>query len=193
MNVFVLCTGRCGSTTFTRACSHITNFTSGHETRASLIGKERFDYPDRHIEADNRLSWMLGRLDREFGDSAYYVHLFRNPEAVAVSTSRRRHGQSLTLAYRHGILKGARNADFVEVCRDQVDTILCNISSFLKDKSHWMSVSLDNAPADFARFWSWIGASGDLGAATREWSVRYNASRRKDSLGEITGRRIRQA
>jgi hypothetical protein len=58
VNVFVLGRGRCGSTTFIRAYKHISNFTSGHETRARLLGEARLNYPDHHIEADNRLSWM---------------------------------------------------------------------------------------------------------------------------------------
>ena len=35
MNVFGLCTGRSGSTTFTKAAGHITNFTSAG-TRATV-------------------------------------------------------------------------------------------------------------------------------------------------------------
>ena len=83
-NVFVLCTGRCGSTTFDRACRHMTNWTAGHETRSHLTGPDRFAYPPRHIEADNRLSWMLGRLEQAYGADAAYVHLTRDAEAVAV-------------------------------------------------------------------------------------------------------------
>ena len=67
MNVFILNSGRCGSTTWIRACTHIDNFSAGHETRSHLSGDARLDYPDRHIEADNRLSWLLGRLDRQYG------------------------------------------------------------------------------------------------------------------------------
>ncbi|MES9978612.1 MAG: hypothetical protein ABW107_07665, partial [Candidatus Thiodiazotropha sp. 6PLUC5] len=67
MNIFILNSGRCGSTTFIKACEHITNYTTGHETRAHLTGDKRIDYPDNHIEADNRLSWILGRIDNKFG------------------------------------------------------------------------------------------------------------------------------
>ena len=78
MNVFVLCTGRCGSTTFSKAASHMTNITAGHETRCSLIGNLRLAYPPSHIEVDNRLSWFLGRLDCTYGKNACYVHLQRD-------------------------------------------------------------------------------------------------------------------
>lgn len=60
MNVFVLNTGRCGSMTFTKACSHIANYTSAHESRCGYLGKSRFDYPENDVEVDNRLSWVAG-------------------------------------------------------------------------------------------------------------------------------------
>jgi len=85
MNVFVLNTGRCGSTTFARACRHISNFSSAHESRTYLFGEERLAYPSNHIEVDNRLSWLLGRLDRKYGDRAVYVHLKRNIHDTAAS------------------------------------------------------------------------------------------------------------
>ena len=47
-NIFVLCTGRCGSVTFSKACKHITNYTSGHETRIKKLD-DRLDFPSFHI------------------------------------------------------------------------------------------------------------------------------------------------
>ena len=84
LNVFVLCTGRCGSVTFARACRFIDNYTAGHETAHGY----NLEYPDRHIEVDNRLSWFLGRLDERYPD-AYYVHLLRRREDVVQSFARR--------------------------------------------------------------------------------------------------------
>ena len=89
MNVFVLCTGRSGSTTFYRACRHITNYSAGHELNTSEVGRARLDYPEDHIEVDNRLSWLLGRLDQAYGDRAFYVHLTREEEPTARSFDRR--------------------------------------------------------------------------------------------------------
>lgn len=172
MNVFVLCTGRCGSTTFAKACSHIDNFTSGHETRSRLVGADRFAYPERHIEADNRLSWLLGRLDTEFGDKAHYVHLTRDPEEVAHSfVARRAHG--IMRGYREAILMEA-NADDLSIARDMVATVTSNILAFLQDKSNVMEIRLETAARDFARFWNWIEARGNWEAAETEWSIRHN-------------------
>src|SRR3972149_9948429 len=104
MNVFVLTTGRSGSLTFATACGHITNYTTGHETRRMLLGAERLAPPARHIEVDNHLAWFLGRLDGAYGDGAFYVHLRRDDEAVAASYSRR-WNKPLLSAYRKGVLR----------------------------------------------------------------------------------------
>lgn len=175
MNVFVLCTGRCGSTTFVRACAHIDNFTSGHETRSRMIGAERFAYPDNHIEADNRLSWLLGRLEQEFGDNAYYVHLTRDPDEVAQSfVARSAHG--IMSGYRSAILMEAGMADHLSVARDMIATVTANIQAFLRNKTNVMEIQLATASEDFARFWEWIGATGNWEIAAAEWSVRHNAT-----------------
>ncbi len=177
MNVFVLNSGRCGSATFIKACRHISNFSAGHESLATRLGAERLAYPPRHIEADNRLSWLLGRLDDAYGAGAYYVHQTRALAPTAASFSRR-----FTLdigimpAYQHGILMGAEGAEPLAVAKDYLHTIDSNIRHFLRDKPHQMHFSLETAQADFARFWEWIGAEGDKQAALAEWHVRHNAS-----------------
>ena len=176
MNVFVLTAGRSGSLTFVRACEHITNFTAGHETRAGLLGAERMAYPERHIEADNRLTWLLGRLDAAFGDRALYVHLKRDPEAVAASF-RRRWNKPAMRAYRKGILLDLDpGSDPMAVARDYVDTVERNIELFLRGRPQAMVVELEAAARDFPRFWERIGATGDLEAAIAEFSVRHHES-----------------
>lgn len=180
-NVFVLCTGRCGSTTFIQAAQHVKNYSSGHETRTRHIGNARFAYPVAHIEADNRLSWLLGRLDVHYGDSAYYVHLKRDVLETARSFVKR-YDKGILHAYRSAILMGAgkklhAESDLLTVCTDYCQTVTANIEAFLVNKTHRMSFHLETAEADWVRFWEWIGAEGDLEVALREWSVKYNESK----------------
>ena len=177
--VFVLCTGRCGSTTFGQAVAQCSNFTSGQETRNHLIGTARFDYADQHIEIDNRLAWTLGKLDARFGDAPFYVHLLRDPDTVAASfVSRHKYG--VMRAYREGILakhfNRTPNAPLIDVARDLVDTVTTNITAFLKTKSKVITVRVETIAQDFPAFWDWIGAEGDLNAAMAEWQARHNAS-----------------
>lgn len=179
-NVFVLSTGRCGSVTFTRACSHITNYTSGHETRCRELGEQRLAYPAHHIEADNRLSWFLGSLNERFGDDAVYVHLTRDAERVAESYNRRWtfHG-SILMAFGRGVLK-SRSGE-LDVARDYVCTVTENIAFFLADKSRVHHVDIDDPLSSFEAFWQDIGAEGNLDQALSEFTNRHNASAQAES------------
>src|SRR6056297_1986666 len=108
-NVFVLSTGRVGSVTFGKACEHFTNYTSGHETRCRETDDARLAYPKGHIEVDNRLAWYLGRVEKTFGDNAFYVHLVRDPEKIAASYDRRWTNRGSVLsAFTFGIRKQPR-------------------------------------------------------------------------------------
>lgn len=188
MNVFVLCTGRSGSTTFSRACSHIQNFTVGHESRGGSI-EGRLDYPEDHIEVDNRLSWFLGRLDQKYGDSPFYVHLKRNKQDTAESWTNPGfyEGPGIMRAYRTGILRpelqSSTDPEPIEIAKHYYDTVNSNISLFLKDKTDWMEFNLETAESDFREFWDRIDASGNLNAALSEWERQYNASDAADAPG----------
>lgn len=174
-NIFVLNTGRCGSTTFSQACRHFNNYTSGHETRSRFIGDIRFSYPAHHIEADNRLSWLLGRLERTYGDDAFYVHLERDAESTARSYAKRKGG--IMAAYRgSGIIMGCRETDPFAIAMDYVDTVTENIRFFLKNKSNKVNFRLENAESDFLQFTTMVGAKGNLDRALAEFDVKHNAS-----------------
>jgi hypothetical protein len=183
MNVFILCAGRCGSLTLSRALSHATNFTSGHETRVRQLGYRRVDYPINHIEADNRLAFFLGRLDNRFGRDAYYVHLGREREACAASHNRRWEKRGMMRAYAQAILNRRREHGFnISVCHDYLRTVEENIEFFLRDKPHQMNLWLETLDRDFPTLWQWIGAEGDLDTAMRELNTSHNAARRKHIL-----------
>lgn len=176
MNVFILCTGRCGSQSFAQAASHITNFTSAHESQKWLLGDSRIRYPAWHIEVDNRLSWFLGRMDQMYGDRATYVHLIRDAEETARSYNRRwQIAVGIIPAYYRGILmQKEKPKDSLAICREFVQTVNNNIELFLKDKTRKMVFNLENAAADFEEFWDLINAEGNKHKAIQEWMVRYD-------------------
>ena len=171
MNVFILCTGRCGSTTLERAFSHLENYTCRHESRVNQLGEERLNYPENHIESDNRLSWFLGRLDEKYGDEAFYVHLSRNPDEVASSYAKRFHPGLIMPASSHGIyidlppnIEPFKN----QIAHDYIETVESNIRLFLKDKSNKISMDLSEIEEKFPVLWEKIGAKGDLSKALGE-------------------------
>jgi hypothetical protein len=199
MNVFVLCTGRCGSETFARACSHMTNYTASHESNnrwrhPGVIDPYRsLRFPPNHIEIDNRLSWFLGALDKEYGADAYYVHLTRPCADVAASLLARGR-ESILYAFAAGILQyyGAAErlsqAQRFEIAMQYCRTIELNIGAFLKDKPRRMTMCVHEIQRPFKNFWDEIGAAGDVEAALREWDIRYNATPDSASLRAKRGR-----
>jgi hypothetical protein len=173
-HVFVLCTGRCGSVTFAKACGHFTNYTAGHETNRAP-GPARLDYPAGHIEVDNRLAWFLGGLEERYGDDVFYLHLVRDESQVAASYDRRWHHKgSLIRGFNEGIC--ARQLPRPEVAADLVATVNANIRAFLRTKPRSFTGDIDDVRSWFPRFAAAVGAEGDLDAAVAEFGNRHNAS-----------------
>ena len=175
MNVFILNSGRCGSTTFIKACQHIKNYTAGHESRTSLVGSERLLYPHNHIEADNRLTWFLGRLDEVYGNSATYIHLTRTADETA-SSFLKRSDFGIMKVWREGIYMQTETENSKALADDYIDTVNTNIKLFLKDKTHKMNFHLENAKDDFKYFFDLIKAKGDINSALNEWHTHHNHS-----------------
>lgn len=194
MNVFVLCTGRCGSETFSRACRNMTNYSVAHEgaapwnnADAQWLPYQNLNYPKNHIEVDNRLCWFLGALDEAFGKDAFYVHLYREREDVAASLARRGKN-SILYAFASGILQFYSDAckfdesRKLELGRLYWDTVTSNIKLFLRDKPNSMTMSVQQAKSLFPQFWSNIGATGDLAGAIEEWNTHHNRSPVKQNV-----------
>ena len=183
MKVIVLCSGRTGSTTLYRACQFIDDFTVGHESRVEHLGAKRFDFPDQHIEIDNRLIWQLGSLEQHIGDQALYVHLKRERLAVKQSFINRLYQpKSIFYSYCESIKKSTPenlSSDEKEhLADDFLDSIDANIRYFLKDKTHQMEFHVENYQQDFAQFWEFINAKGDYEKALAEWSKKHNSSKK---------------
>ena len=181
MRVFVLCTGRSGSKAVIAACAHITNFSAGHESNARVIGHQRFVYPERHIEADNRLSWLLGSLQDAYGDQATYVHLKRDRQATVESFNRRWDNPcGIIRAFAEGVamnLDHRRSHDRRrEICEYYYDTVTSNIETFLEGKPHVVHLQLESIQQDFSHLWKKIGADGDLDDALRSFDSPVNSS-----------------
>lgn len=187
MNVFVLSTGRAGTHTFARACQHLTNFSCSHESRWGRLGRERLDYPPRHIEVDNRLAWYLGRLHRRFGDDAFYVHMIRDRQEVADSfINRRMKRLSIVRAYAYGLV--VRDRTDRAVATDLWDTVTANIRLFLEERPRTMEIRLAEAQDRFPEFLDRVGAEGDLDAAVAAWDRVSDPSGRPPLVQRIIDR-----
>ena len=161
------------------------NFSVAHESNSPALHDgvrepyRNLRFPDQHIEVDNRLSWFLGSLEREYGDNAYYVHLLRDREEVARSICARGE-ESILFSYAAGILqyynraRGLGEARRYEIGLQYWETVNANIESFLRDKTRRKTMWLHNLKDAFVEFWHEVGATGDLAAAIAEWDIKHN-------------------
>lgn len=184
-NVFILCTGRSGSVSVAKACQHITNFTSGHETKAKLLGEDRFAFPNNHIEVDNRLIWDLGRLEKHYGDNAYFIYLKRESKKISKSFIKRTYyPNSIFKAYCDGVKKTPTektNAkELKELSEDFVDNMTHSIEAFIKRQPRKLTIDIDHISTDFKRLWDFIGAEGDYQAAINTFNKKHNHSKPKN-------------
>ncbi|HPG09656.1 MAG TPA: hypothetical protein PKY06_22095 [Saprospiraceae bacterium] len=181
MRVFILCTGRSGSTAIINACKHIKNYTSSHESLTHSFGRDRFRYPENHIEADNRLAWHLGLLNKLYGDDPIYVHLKRDKEKVAQSFLKRFYiPGSIIDSFCEGIRMTPSEKLSKEMrlkaCYDYIDTVNANIEHFLAKKSKVITLNLETIRVDFIQFWNYLGAEGNLEKALHEFDKKHNAT-----------------
>lgn len=189
MRVFVLTTGRAASQTFARAATHIHGMSAAHESRRARI-EDRLDYPDNHVEVDNRLVWFLGSLDQRFRDEeTFYVVLRRDPEEVAVSYVRRWHiNVSIVRAFFNGILmfreRKPSSGERLRAARLFVRTVDDNVDHFLKNRDNYCVIRTDALESGFFRFLDQAGLDGDREAIRRELTTVHNRSKRKKSLRE---------
>jgi hypothetical protein len=186
MNVFILCTGRCGSMSISKACNELDHYTSGHETRISLLGDERINYPLNHIEADNRLAWFLGRLDDKYGKDAFYVHMTRDTLETAKSYNRRwNHVGSIVRSYTEGILakplQRLSSKELLNYSEDYCNTLNENILHFLKDKDKKCTIRLEYLESDFLNFLDLIDVKSNRENALLALNEKHNSSRTRNS------------
>ena len=203
MRVFVLTAGRTASQTVALACEHIEGMSAAHESRRRMI-EQRLDYPDNHIEVDNRLAWFLGSLERLYDDTdTFYVFLRRDPDLVASSYIKRWHiTVSIVRAFYHGILM-CRNEKPTEdeklaSARLFVQTVEDNISAFLSRRSHYAVINTETLEQDFLAFMETAGLEGDREAIRATLNSTNNPNKPKKTLGQkfaglFTGRNSRRS
>jgi hypothetical protein len=189
--VFVLSTGRCGSQTFAKACSHITNYTSAHESGRRELMASRVEQSRGHIEVDNRLSWGLGYLDSVVGDDAIYVHLTREIGAV-VNSFTKRSNRGIMSAYARDITMGANlNYSSAEIANDYVTCVSKNIEHFLSSKSRVVKIAIESPDSSFRIFWNLINAEGDLERALSEFHTMHNSHSEQLALRDSFVKKLR--
>ena len=126
---------------------------------------------------------MLKRLEvlsRGYSIAETLQLVIRDEQQVAESYDRRWHSHgSLIHGFDQGILRHQLPNE--ETAAELVRTINENIRSFLRDKSHKMTINLDDIQTEFPEFARRINATGNIEQSLNLFGERHNATAKNAS------------
>ncbi len=178
MKVFVVGTGRCGTTTFVYACKHITNYKCVHEQPVTSSGgsiKFPMETERNVIYVDPRLSFAMPLIPND----AFIVHLRRKREEVINSWIKRGKNWGprawLFTAFHWPA------PSFSECCALCYDVMVRNIEAELALRESCgqrisMTLHLESIKTRWMDFWRTIKAEGDYKESLAEWDRKHNAT-----------------
>ena len=176
MNIFVLSTGRAGSTTFSKACAHLDNYTVSHGCKFTNACDLTFNYPDNHIAVDNRFVDHLNTLNNLYQKDVLYIILHRNLKEQAESLKKLdEKNKYLSLDSCEGVLS---YEDYLIKQDEKIaDFLYTNyeLPYRYKVEHNFLDFNLSLAKDNFDYFWHLINGKGNLTEALDEWDIKYNA------------------
>lgn len=186
-NVFIVGTGRCGTTTFARACHWITNYSSGHETTVGVTSWEKkLRFGPKHIESDPHIVWYFPQILRKY-PQALYVHLKRNRDDV-VKSWLNRYSDITRGPEGYVNLHFQCNPPYSKLLPENkrralgvfYDSIIGHIEFAFATlpPEQTRTYQLEQLDQQFPEFWRYIEAQGDLENAILTCRKRHNIGRR---------------
>jgi hypothetical protein len=182
VNVFVVGTGRCGTSTFYQAARTIVGFTAGHETTAGTVPSWQF--ADQHIEVAAQLVYGIPRLRATYPD-ARWVHLVRDREPCVRSLARQCWESMAAFAKQWFLCD--HPAD-VALAAEQFHDLTNELIEALLPPDATMKIRVEELVEAWPRFCEWIGAEYDEEAAAGILHRKYNpgTARGRDNFIEDT-------
>lgn len=165
MNIFVVGTGRCGSTTFAAACKHAVNMTAGHETAAGRIYD--FIYPPNHIEVDPPLTFWINKL-RSYYPGCKFVHLIREVDREGCIHSLAVNDPDICQWF------GRMIYHFPECQPSEGAEAIYEIMNSIVQGEDVLRIRLVDVKERWWQVWEWMGCKGDFYRSLKEWDVKYN-------------------
>lgn len=177
MRVFVTGTGRCGSVSFAAACSHITNYTSAHETPNPDL-----EYPDNHIEVNPHIRCCIPTIASKYRD-AKWVHLVREAESCIKSLAALDEG-NIMRAYRAlypSIMPSEDPLDVADRYYRFENNVIINQLALTVSFGKITVMHLEDIKENWWSFWNWIGAEGDFEASLSSWNIKRNTTEQREA------------
>ena len=163
MRIFVVGTGRCGSSTFYQACKTITNYTCGHETFAGQV--HNFEYLDNHIEVAVQNVQALALLQNKYPNNMI-VQLIREPKGCIQSLFEQCPEYLKAWSFQVYLT--------TEVTEKVAEAYYHCVNQHIAKIPNLVTVRVDDLEWFWARFIQSIGAECDMEQAQKILSRKYN-------------------
>ena len=174
MQIFVVGTGRCGTSTFYNACQHVTNYTCRHEICYLHLIKQQLI---NAIEVNGGLTFFIPQLRRQY-QRAKWVHMIRDREACIKSLAEQA-GQSVRYWANVWLQWESSDAElpvaaglFYDSVNDLIVSQLPEVFTFRLESAY---------EQDWPEFWDWAKCKGRFESSRVVWRRHYNS-------GEFRGR-----
>ena len=180
MRVFVTGIGRCGTVSFKEACSHITNYSSAHETvNPKLV------YPDNHIEVNPHMRQCIREVAKKYPNEKW-IHLIRNKTDNVRSLSVLDDGVIMTCYWvLRGSTIGETPIDIAETYyRDENNLIRDQLKLYVPPENT-MILYLDMIQNFWKSFWEFIGAEGDFQSSIQSWDTPHNTTEEREEAARL--------
>lgn len=175
--IFVLSPGRTATVAISRFFHYAEGWTSSHESRTGSLARDRFPYPDRHVEADNRLAWMLGHLYHHHGDATSLIVIVERdiPEIGRSYARRYLTPDGLARAWSDGIIRSGRRDE--DTAADMAETVYANLALCHVLFPRVMVVQQSDLGPGLEAVWRTAAMTGDLAEAQATLGHKVNESR----------------
>lgn len=174
-NVFIISPGRTATSAMSKALSHVSGFTSLHESRVSFLQDERINYPNFHIELDNRLSFYMPQLTKKYSKKeSLLVIINRDRKSIAESYNKRWRKINIMKAFSQGIHMRNLNSNNIDVCLAYVNYVYETLDYFKNDWDNVLEVDFSNLNAAITQILKRINKIEDLDNVLNEMKNKSN-------------------
>ena len=168
MRVFVVGTGRCGTSTFYHACRHIHNYEAYHEPNSGQV--DSFETEDQVINVSSQFVVRIPELLKKYPESKW-IHLIRNRDQCVESLAK------CCPVEMDGYVRQwcqIFQCNLTRASQFYYDSINSMIELMLRNQS-CLTMNLPIRRPAWMTFWSFVGAQGDFESSLREWESCYNS------------------
>lgn len=175
MRVFVVGTGRSGTSTAYHALQHVAKHTVGHESRAGIL--LHHEYPENHIEVSSQLIPEIVQLALQY-PNAKWIWLKRGKSATVRSIATQCPDAMAAYGFQwfQVVVKKEeprRSEQLLQIAELYYDAMYSLLSSLLPTDAYCLHI--ETIKDQWEACWKYHAWEGDFQASLSAWNRHYNA------------------